>query len=252
MREWITGRNPVYESLKADRRHFFRLMLARGSRLDARLPEILTFAQKRGLPVAEVSREQLDSLSTHHQGVALEASEYPYAALEDLIAFSKTKSEPPFFLLLDIIQDPQNLGTLLRTAEIMGVHGVVIPSNQAAQITPTVVHASSGTVEYLRVAQYNLAQAIERFKELDVWVYGLDEDARSRVPAQLRWEGALALVVGNEGTGLRELVRKKCDELVRLPMVGQIDSLNAAVAGSIAIYLARQARLSAQSPKPGR
>ena len=241
-KEWIAGRNPVYEALRAHRRQPFQLLVARNVRPEGHLPEILKLAQARRLPVREASREQLDQMSTHHQGVALEVSAYPYAALEDLIAFSRQQAEAPFFLLLDLIQDPQNLGSLLRTADIMGVHGVIIPLAQSAQITPSVVHASSGAVEHLFVAQYNLAQAIDRLKTLDVWVYGLDESPTSRTPEQLRMSGGLALVVGNEGTGLRDLVRKKCDDLLRLPMYGHIESLNAAVAGSIALYLARQAR----------
>ena len=242
MREWITGRNPVYEVLRARRRHVFRLVLARGIKMEGQLPEVLRLATLRGLTAEEAPRDKLDALSSHHQGVALEASAYPYAALEDLIQNAKNQSEPPFFLLLDLIQDPQNLGTLLRTAEVVGVHGVVIPSAQAAQITPTVVHASSGATEHLLVAQYNLAQAIEKLKALNIWVYGLDEAPRSKIPSQLRMDGGLALVVGNEGAGLRDLVRKNCDELLRLPMRGKIESLNAAAAGSIALYLARQAR----------
>lgn len=242
MREWITGRNPVYEVLRARRRHVFRLVLARGIKMEGQLPEVLRLAKLRGLAPEEAPRDKLDLLSSHHQGVALEASAYPYAALEDLIQNAKNQSEPPFFLLLDLIQDPQNLGTLLRTAEVVGVHGVVIPSAQAAQITPTVVHASSGATEHLLVAQYNLAQAIEKLKALNIWVYGLDEAPRSKTPSQLRMDGGLALVVGNEGAGLRDLVRKNCDELLRLPMRGKIESLNAAAAGSIALYLARQAR----------
>ena len=242
MREWITGRNPVYEVLRARRRHVFRLVLARGIKMEGLLPEVLRLAKLRGLAPEEAPRDKLDALSSHHQGVALEASAYPYAALEDLIQNAKNQSEPPFFLLLDLIQDPQNLGTLLRTAEVVGVHGVVIPSAQSAQITPTVVHASSGATEHLLVAQYNLAQAIEKLKALNIWVYGLDEAPRSKTPSQLRMDGGLALVVGNEGAGLRDLVRKNCDELLRLPMRGKIESLNAAAAGSIALYLARQAR----------
>jgi 23S rRNA (guanosine2251-2'-O)-methyltransferase len=242
LREWITGRNPVYEVLRARRRHVFRLVLARGIKMEGQLPEVLRLATLRGLTAEEAPRDKLDALSSHHQGVALEASAYPYAALEDLIQNAKNQSEPPFFLLLDLIQDPQNLGTLLRTAEVVGVHGVVIPSAQAAQITPTVVHASSGATEHLLVAQYNLAQAIEKLKALNIWVYGLDEAPRSKTPSQLRMDGGLALVVGNEGAGLRDLVRKNCDELLRLPMRGKIESLNAAAAGSIALYLARQAR----------
>lgn len=124
MREWISGRNPVYETLRAKRRHVFRLVLARGIKLEGQLPEILRLARLRGLAPEEAPRDKLDALSNHHQGVALEASEYPYAALEDLIQNARNQPEPPFFLLLDLIQDPQNLGTLLRTAEAVGIHGL--------------------------------------------------------------------------------------------------------------------------------
>lgn len=243
MKEWITGRNPVYEALRAKRRQAFRLLVAKGIKPEGQLPQILQIAQARRLPIEEVPRAQLDALANHHQGVALEASSYPYAALEDLLINSQRQPEPPFFLLLDALQDPQNLGSLLRTAEAMGVHGVVLPSRQAAQITPAVVHASSGASEHLLIAQYNLAQAIERMKQLDIWIYGLDQAPSSKTPVELRFDVGLALVVGNEGTGMRQLVRQSCDELLRLPMVGKIESLNAAVAGSIALYLARQARL---------
>ena len=243
MKEWITGRNPVYEVLRAKRRQAFRLLVAKGIKPEGQLPKILQIAQARRLPIEEVPRPQLDALANHHQGVALEASSYPYTALEDLLVNSQRQSEPPFFLLLDALQDPQNLGSLLRTAEAMGVHGVVLPSRQAAQITPAVVHASSGASEHLLIAQYNLAQAIERMKQLDIWIYGLDQAPSSKTPAELRFDVGLALVVGNEGTGMRQLVRQSCDELMRLPMVGKIESLNAAVAGSIALYLVRQARL---------
>ncbi|MFZ3071027.1 MAG: 23S rRNA (guanosine(2251)-2'-O)-methyltransferase RlmB [Anaerolineaceae bacterium] len=242
MKEWITGRNPVYEVLRAKRRHVFRLVFARGIKPEGQLPEVLRLAKAQGLVVEEAPRDRLEALSTHHQGVALEASAYPYAALEDLVQHAQKQPEAPLFLLLDLIQDPQNLGSLLRTAEAMGVHGVVIPSSQAAQITPTVVHASSGATEHLLIAQHNLMQAIERFKQLNVWVYGLDESPCSKTPEQLRLEGGIALVVGNEGSGLRELVRKSCDELIRLPMFGRVESLNAAAAGSIALYLVRQSR----------
>ncbi len=242
MKEWVAGRNPVYEVLRARRRQVFRLWLARGIKPEGQLPDALRMARERRLQIQEVDRSQLERFSPNHQGVALECSQYPYAALEDLLACSKSRAEAPFYLLLDLIQDPQNLGTLLRTAEIMGVHGVVIPSSQSAQITPSVVHSSSGASEWLLVAQYNLAQAIDRFKQGDVWVYGLDESPISKLPAQLDLRGGVALVVGNEGSGLRDLVRKKCDELLRLPQYGEIGSMNAAVAGSIALYLARQAR----------
>ena len=243
MKEWITGRNPVFEVLRSKRRHVFRLMLLRGVKQDGHLPEILRMARERKVQVVEAQRQQLDTIDKHNQGMALEASEYPYAALEDLLAHAKASGEAPFFLLLDLIQDPQNLGSLLRTAELMGVHGVIMPSSQSAQITPGVVHASSGGTEHLLVAQYNLAQAIDRIKQLDdVWVYGLDASPKARPVQQLRLSGGVALVVGNEGEGLRSLVRNKCDDLMSLAQYGRLDSLNAAVAGSIALYLARQAR----------
>ncbi|MEA4812482.1 MAG: 23S rRNA (guanosine(2251)-2'-O)-methyltransferase RlmB [Anaerolineaceae bacterium] len=243
MKEWLTGRNPVYEALIAQRRQAFQLLVAKGSKNEGHFDEILQIARQRKIPLQTVDRERLERIGDHNQGLALEVSGYPYEALEDLIAFSQNKKEAPFFVLLDLIQDPQNLGSLLRSAEVFGVHGVVIPSANAAQINQTVVHASSGATEHLHIAQYNLAQAIERLKKLpDTWVYGLDGNPKSKFPASLNLNGGVVLVVGNEGAGLRDLVRKNCDELMKLPMYGKVDSLNAAAAGSIALYLARAAR----------
>ena len=244
MKEWITGRNPVFETLRAKRRHFFTLLVQQDLRVEGRLKESVELARQYKLPVRMATKQQLGQIDRHNQGVALEANDYPYVTLEDMISYSQEQDEAPFFLLLDLIQDPQNLGALLRTAELMRVHGVIIPSSQAAQVTPAVVSASSGASEHLMIAQYNLVQAIQRLKALDLWVYGLDMDQRSKTPAQLSMKGGVALVVGNEGEGLRSLVRKNCDEIMRLPQYGKIDSLNAAVAGSIALYLARQTRTS--------
>jgi 23S rRNA (guanosine2251-2'-O)-methyltransferase len=145
-------------------------------------------------------------------------------------------------LILDTLQDPQNLATLLRTAEGVGVHGVLLPLRRAAMVTPAVVSASSGASEHLLIAQMNLAQAIASLKEDSLWVVGLDQGPEALAPPQIRLDGAIALVVGNEGSGMRALVRSNCDFLMRLPMRGQIESLNAAVAGSIALYLVWQAR----------
>lgn len=243
MKEWITGRNPVYEVLRANRRVVFRLILAKGTKLEGQLPKTLNLVKQRRLLIEEFPRDRLDALSLHHQGIALEVSAYPYVAIEDIFTHSLKQKEPPFLLLLDLIQDPQNLGSLLRTAETMGIHGIILPSSQAAQITPSVVHSSSGATEHLLIAQYNLAQAIELIKQKNIWVYGLDESLNAKIPDQLNFSGGTALVVGNEGSGLRDLVKKSCDELVRLPMFGNIESLNAAVAGSIAVYLVRQKRV---------
>jgi 23S rRNA (guanosine2251-2'-O)-methyltransferase len=242
MREFIYGRNPVYETLRARRRDVFRLQVAEGVQDKGRLVEILDLAQKRRIPIERIPRTRLDKINENHQGVVLEASGYPYMALEDILENARTKSEPLFVLVLDTLQNPQNLGTLLRTAEAVGMHGVIIPTHRAAEITPAVVSASSGASEHMLVVQANLANAIDSLKEADVWVVGLDEAQESRDPSDVRLDGAFALVVGSEGEGIRTLVRSKCDFLLRLPMQGHVESLNAAVAGSVILYLAYLAR----------
>jgi 23S rRNA (guanosine2251-2'-O)-methyltransferase len=243
MKEFIYGRNPVFETLRAKRRDIFRLQIAEGVQEKGKLAEMLQLSQQRQIPVERVPRARLDKLSDSHQGVALEVSGYPYAALDDILENAQKRGEPLFVLILDTLQNPQNLGTLIRTAEAVGVHGVVIPSHRAAGVTPAVVSASAGASEHMLVAQSNLAQTIADLKEAGAWVVGLDQNgdlvgASHDSPLQ----GALAVVVGNEGEGIRPLVKSKCDFLLRLPMQGQIESLNAAVAGSVALYLAYLAR----------
>lgn len=242
MKEWITGRNPVYETLRAKRRHVFRLLLAKGAEKSGHVPEIIALAQTRNIQVEEVQRGQLDAFGSHHQGIALQASEYPMVELADILEKASEKSEPLFVLALDEIQDPQNLGTLFRTAEATGIHGVILPFRRTATITPAVVNASSGATEHLLVAQVNLAQAIEEMKADGAWVIGLEGGPESQPIEQINLTGPLVIVVGSEGSGMRSLTRKLCDHLVRLPMVGEIDSLNAAVAGSVVLYMAIQAR----------
>ncbi|MCX6066407.1 MAG: 23S rRNA (guanosine(2251)-2'-O)-methyltransferase RlmB, partial [Chloroflexi bacterium] len=203
---------------------------------------IMQLAQECKVPVERVPRQRLDGLTPQHQGVVLEAGHYPYMDVADIIENAKAKNEPLFALLLDTMQDPQNFGTLLRTAEAVGVHGIVLPLARTVEVTPAVVNASSGASEHLLIAQANLVQAIEAFKEAGAWVVGLDEDSRSQTPDKVKLDGALAIVVGSEGEGIRQLVRQKCDFMLRLPMLGKIESLNASVAGSIVLYLASQAR----------
>lgn len=251
MREWIVGRNPVYEALRARRRRFFRLRLAEGAQEKGRLAEILRLGEALKVPVERAARRRLDDLGEGHQGVALEAGEYPYVALADLLERAGQLQEPPWLLVLDTLQDPQNLGALLRTAEVVGLHGVLLPFRRAAGVTPAVVSASSGASEHLLIARANLAQAIESLKAAGVWVIGLENLPEARPIDQVRLDGPLALVVGNEAEGLRPLVARSCDLLARLPMRGQVASLNAAVAGSIALYLAAGARrLWEQPPLP--
>jgi 23S rRNA (guanosine2251-2'-O)-methyltransferase len=242
MKEWITGRNPVFEVLRAKRRHVFQLMLAKGIDRGGHINEVIKLAHARKLPIIEVPRNQLDGIGSNHQGIALQASAYPMAAMDEIIAEAGKRGETLFILVLDEVQDPQNLGTLLRSAEAVGVHGVILPFRRTASVTPAVVSASSGAVEHLLIAQINLAQAINELKAKGAWVLGLDGGAGSKPIEQIDMSGNLVIVVGSEGSGMRPLTRKVCDHLVRLPMHGQVDSLNAAVAGSVALYHALQAR----------
>ena len=242
MKELIYGRNPVYETLRAKRREVFHLQVAEGVQDKGRLTSILELAAGRNIPVERVPRARLDKISENNQGVALEASAYPYVTLDDIQARAVERGEPLFMLILDTLQNPQNLGTLLRTAEAVGIHGVMIPTHRAAEITPAVVSASAGASEHMLVAQSNLAQSIVLLKEAGAWVVGLDESPESKAPSDVRLDGALVVVVGSEGEGIRPLVRQSCDFLLRLPMQGEVESLNAAVAGSVALYLAYLAR----------
>lgn len=242
MREWITGRNPVFEVLKARRRQVYSLLLSQGAQEKGRLADIVAECTDFGIPIERVARQVLDQMTPEHQGVALQTSGYPYSSFDEILEVSRERKEPPFLLILDTLQDPQNMGTLLRSAEAVGVHGVLLPYRRTATVTPAVVNASSGASEHLLVAQTNLAQAIKTLKEENIWVIGLEARPDSQLPNDISLSGAIALIVGNEASGMRRLTHDSCDMLLQLPMRGQIDSLNAAVAGSIALYLAWQAR----------
>ena len=242
MREWITGRNPVFELLSARRRNSFRLWVNAGSQEKGRLAEILTLAKEQKIPVESVPRGKLDPLGENHQGVAVETSAYPYVAWQDIVMKSESMQQPLFILALDLIQNPQNLGNLIRTAEAVGVHGILIPLARSATITPAVVTSSAGATEHLLIAQANLAQAFDELKKAGAWIIGLEHTPEAQPPEKVDLRGPLVLVVGSEGEGLRQLVRKSCDLLLDLPLSGRVTSLNAAVAGSIALYMAYQAR----------
>lgn len=238
MREWIYGRNPIYEALRAGRRKTFQLKVARGAQEKGRLAEIVSICRNKQVPVRYVERRELEKLAENNQGVALETDGYLYSDLETMLEHAAQSARPPFFLLLDTLKDPQNLGTLLRTAEAVGVHGVLLPLRRTATVTPAVVSASSGASEHLHIAQTNLAQAIAALKQNDIWVIGLEGGPEGQPIGSVNLKGPLALVVGSEGSGMRRLVRESCDSLIQLPMEGKIESLNAAVAGSVALYLA--------------
>lgn len=237
-RDILYGRHAVHESLRAGRRKPHKLMLAEGVRQSDIIGQIVSLAEQAGVKVDRIERRDLDRIGNiHHQGVALETGEYPYVVIDDILIAAQSLNEPPFVLLLDQLQDPQNVGSLLRTAEAVGVHGVVIQQRRAVGITPAVVHASVGAVEHLRIAQVtNLVNAITKLKGRDVWVAGLEAVPGAQRYDQADLNGPLAIVVGSEGEGLRRLVRERCDFLLELPMHGQVTSLNASVAGSVVLY----------------
>jgi 23S rRNA (guanosine2251-2'-O)-methyltransferase len=243
--EFLYGRRPVLESLRARRRTFRRMIVADKVEQSGIMQDILEAASLNHVKTEMAHRRDLDSMAqnANHQGVILEAGPYPYVSLEQLLLTASQREEPPLLLLLDLLQDVHNVGALMRTAEAVGVHGVVIQERRAAGVTPAVVSASAGAVEHLNVAQVtNFVRAMERLKESDVWLAGLDYQKSARRYDQANLRGALGIVVGSEGKGLRRLVRETCDFLIYLPMQGQIESLNATVAGSVALYTAWQAR----------
>jgi 23S rRNA (guanosine2251-2'-O)-methyltransferase len=243
MKEFIYSRNAVYETLRARRRDVFKIELAEGVQVKSRLTEILALAAQKKIQVVKAPRARLDKVHENNQGIIAEVSQYPYVDLLDILENARKKNEQPFVLLLDSLNDPQNFGTLIRTAEAIGVHGVVIPLAHTVEVTPSVVNASSGASEHMLIARMNLAQAIEALKAENVWVVGLDQDGQTiGDKTQRHLTGATALVVGSEGEGIRQLTRTKCDIILKLPMQGQVESLNAAVAGSVALYLAYLAR----------
>jgi 23S rRNA (guanosine2251-2'-O)-methyltransferase len=241
MKEFIYSRNAVYEALCARRRDVFKIQVAEGAQEKGRLAEILQMAKDRRIPVEKVQRARLDKIHQNHQGVVAEVGAYSYSDEVEILELASRKNEPPFILLLDSLNDPQNFGTLLRTAEVIGVHGVIIPLAHTVEVTPAVVNASSGASEHLLIARANLAQAIEALKEAEVWVVGLDQAGAEIEPNSRHLRGALGLVVGSEGEGIRTGALQ-VRIVLKLPMRGKIESLNAAVAGSVALYLAYLAR----------
>jgi 23S rRNA (guanosine2251-2'-O)-methyltransferase len=232
--EIICGKQAIREALRAGRR-VRRLLIAGSARETAALKDLLALAAERHVPVHTVERVELDRLADHHQGVAAEVDAYVYTDFSELLRGARAAA-PPLYLVLDSLQDPQNFGTLLRTAAAVGASGVVLPEHHAVGVTPGVRRASAGAVEHLRVARVtNLVRSLEQLKAVGVWVVGLD--ARAAEPYdQVDARGPTAVVVGSEEQGLRRLVREACDFLVALPMEPGLDSLNAAVAGSLVLY----------------
>jgi 23S rRNA (guanosine2251-2'-O)-methyltransferase len=243
VREILYGRQPVRECLRARRRHIHHLVLAEGISERGIVGEISNLARDLSLPLKRVSRSRLERIAPVHQGVALEVASYPYVKIETILRAADRLAEQPFILALDHLQDPHNLGALLRTAEVVGVHGSIIPSRRAVEVTPAVVRASAGASEHLRVARVtNLVRTLESLKSRGLWVVGLESRPDAVPFYQADLNIPIALVVGAEGQGLRRLVRESCDLLLRLPTRGRVESLNASVAGGVALYAALAAR----------
>ncbi len=236
MAEFIWGRFPVLEALRS-RRKVQRIMVAQGPR-DAALQQILDQARRVGVGVETVSRRHLDDLSknANHQSVMAVVEPRQYVEVEDILENARQRGEPPLLLVLDAIQDVQNLGSLIRTAEAVGAHGIILREHRAAGLTPVVDKTSAGAVEFMSVARVtNLTHTLDDLKRQGLWCIGLDGDAET-THDKANLTGPIALVVGSEGSGISRLVREHCDVLIRLPMRGHVGSLNAAVAGSVALY----------------
>jgi 23S rRNA (guanosine2251-2'-O)-methyltransferase len=243
--EILVRRHPVLEALRSRRRELYRLHYEPSRDVQP----ILAAARTAGLETKVATKPELDRLvqrhkaDSKHQGVVLEVGSYPYAEPDDMLALAEQRGEHPLILLLDLLHGPQNIGALLRTAEACGAHGVILQDRRAPEITPSVVQFSAGATEHLLIAKViNLVQTMRTLKEAGVWLAGMDLDETAIDLGQADLNRPLGIVVGHEGEGLRRLVRDTCDFLIRLPMRGQVESLNAAVAGSILLYAAWQSR----------
>ena len=248
--EVLYGRQPVREMLLAGRRRIERFYMAAQIQEKGDLAEIIELASQKGVRVQQTDASTLDTLSGggNHQGVAAVVSSFRYVSYKKMLQEAE-QLENPLFLFLDHLEDPQNVGSLLRTAEAAGVCGVVIPEHRAAGITASVVRASAGASEHLSVAQVpNLVRCMRLLQERGVWFAGLEGAETSQELSAVDLTGPMGIVVGSEGKGMRRLTRESCDFLVRLPMLGKVTSLNAAVAGAIALYeVIRQRRMKANA-----
>jgi 23S rRNA (guanosine2251-2'-O)-methyltransferase len=241
----VYGKNPVLEAFRAGR-EIKRLVVMASSKPEPRLDEILEMARQRSIEVEEADRQRLDDIthSDSHQGVVAYVGRRRYWELGELLD-ELAVVDSPMLLALDGIQDPQNLGSICRSAEAAGVAGLLLPKHRAAEITPAAAKASAGAVEHLRVAIVSsVAQALDRLKREGYWTIGLAAEADLEYD-RARYGGRIALMVGSEGEGLHRLVRERCDQLVRMPMLGRVSSLNAAVAASIVLYEAVRQRREA-------
>ena len=239
----LAGRNAVLEALRSGR-GIHRILLAEGS---GSIPEVLSLAKEKGIAVRYVERARLGAIagSLRHQGVLAYVAPVAYAELEELLERAEACGTPPLLLLLDGLEDPHNLGALMRTADAMGVHGILMPKRRTGPLTATVARTSAGAVEYVPVARIgNVAQTLKDLKTRGFWVVGADMEGREAC-YEADLTGPMVLVVGSEGKGLSRLTKETCDFLVRIPMHGKINSLNASVAGAILMYEVMKQRMRA-------
>lgn len=244
--DMVAGRNAVMEALKGSR-SVNKLMIANGS-TEGSIKEIIAVAKEKGVNIQYWDRSKLDSIARgiRHQGVLAQVAPVQYAELEDILQVAKDRNEPPFIVLLDELEDPHNLGAILRTADAAGVHGVLIPKHRSCPLSATVAKTSAGAVEHVPVARVgNLVQTIKKLKQEGLWVAAADMDGKDYYDTDLT--GPLLLIIGSEGQGVGRLVKEQCDFVVRIPMVGKINSLNASVAGSILMYEAMKQRRKAMN-----
>ena len=233
----IFGRNSVMELLKSGR-SVNKIFIAEGSR-DGSMQRIFALAKTMGIVVEFVARDRLDKLcagNQRHQGVVALAAAASYSTVEEILELANTRGEEPFLILLDELEDPQNFGAILRTAEAVGVHGVIIPKRRNVQLNSTVFKTSAGAAEYVKVAQINnVAQTLKNLRGLGLKIVGSDMNAAIDFK-KAKLSGAIVLIIGNEGRGMRRLTRENCDELIKIPMVGKINSLNASAAAAVLLY----------------
>ena len=237
MSEKIYGRKPVLEAIRSGQRAISRVYLLQGSR-DAVLDQVEMHAKARSIPVSLETRHRMDTLAAqeNHQGVIAVVDDFKYADLQDVLDTARDKNEPVFVMLLDEIEDPHNLGAIIRSADAAGVHGVVIPKNRAAEVNATVLKSSAGASEHVTTVRVaNINDTIKKLKEAGVWVVGTDVEA-TKYFYEYDYRQPVAIVIGNEGRGLRRLVKENCDELVKIPMAGKMSSLNASVASALLLF----------------
>ncbi|MBR4018031.1 MAG: 23S rRNA (guanosine(2251)-2'-O)-methyltransferase RlmB [Clostridia bacterium] len=237
----VMGRNAVREAIKSGR-SIDRILVVK--ELDGSLREVIGLARDRNLQIREVDRAKLDEMCMpfghggkpgNHQGIIAQVPGVEYCDISDILDVAKERNEKPFIILLDGVEDPHNLGSIIRSAECAGAHGVIIPKRRSASVTASACKASAGAVEYMKVARVsNLGGAIDRLKDEGLWIAGADMAGTAMDKADLK--GAIGLVIGSEGEGISRLIKEKCDFLVSIPMVGRIDSLNAAVAAAVLMF----------------